>query len=84
VRGSFTEAIDEIPAGRRTTGRLRRGIGAAVGDACRSVAEVAAAHGVSWPTAHAAFVEYAEALLVEPEPTAVLGIDETRQAPLGL
>jgi transposase len=79
VRGSFTEAIDEIPAGRRTTGRLRRGIGAAVGDACRSVAEVAAAHGVSWPTAHAAFVEYAEALLVEPEPTAVLGIDETRR-----
>jgi hypothetical protein len=27
----LTEAIDEIPAGRRTTGRLRRAMGAAVG-----------------------------------------------------
>ena len=79
VRGSFTDAIEEVPAGTRTTGRLRRAIGAAVGDACRSVAEVAAAHEVSWPTAHAAFVEYADTLLVSPEPTAVLGIDETRR-----
>ena len=79
MRGSFTEAIEEIPARARTTGRLRRAIGAAVGEACRSVAEVAVAHGVSWPTAHAAFVEYAEALLASPEPTAVLGIDETRR-----
>jgi transposase len=78
-RGSFTEAIDEVPAGWRTTGRLRRALGAAVGDACRSVAEVADAHGVSWPTAHAAFVEHADALLREPEPTTVLGIDETRR-----
>jgi len=78
-RGSFTEAIGEIPPGRRTTGRLRRAIGAAVGDACRSVAEAASAHGVSWPTAHAAFVEHADALLAEPEPTTVLGIDETRR-----
>ena len=78
-RKSFTEAIAEVPSGRRTTGRLRRAIGAAVGDACRSVAEVADAHGVSWPTAHAAFVEHADALLTEPEPTTVLGIDETRR-----
>jgi transposase len=78
-RGSFTEAIGEVPAGRRTTGRLRRAIGAAVGDACRSVAEVADSHGVSWPTAHAAFVEHADPLLTAPEPTTVLGIDETRR-----
>ena len=78
-RGSFTESLEEIPAGRRTTGRLRRAIGAAVGDAARSVAEVAAAYGVKWPTAHAAFVEHAEALLTDPEPTTVLGIDETRR-----
>ena len=76
---SFTEAIDEVPAGRRTTGRLRRAIGAAVGDAARSVAEVADAHGVSWPTAHTAFIEHADALLTAPEPTTVLGIDETRR-----
>jgi hypothetical protein len=58
-RGSFTEAIGEIPAGRRSTGRLRAAIGRAVGDAARSVAEVADAFGVSWPTAHAAFTEAA-------------------------
>jgi transposase len=79
ARGSFTEAIEEVRAGRRTTGRLRRSIGSAVGDACRSVAEVANVHGVSWPTAHAAFVEHADALLAALEPTTVLGIDETRR-----
>ena len=54
-------------------------IGAAVGDAARAVAEVAAAHGVSWPTAHRAFVAHADAELAEPQPTPVLGIDETRR-----
>jgi transposase len=84
ARGSFTEAIEELPPGWRTTGRLRRAIGAAVGDACRSVAEVAEAYEVKWPTAHAAFVEYADARQAAPEPTAVLGIDETRRgSPLG-
>jgi transposase len=77
--GSFTESIEEVPVGRRTTGRLRRAIGAAVGDACRSVAEVAQAYAVTWPTAHAAFAEYADALLTSPEPTTRLGIDETRR-----
>ena len=43
------------------------------------MAEVAAGHGVSWPTAHRAFVAHAEALLGEPQPTPVLGIDETRR-----
>jgi transposase len=79
ARGSFTEQVAEVPAGRRTTGRLRRSIAAAVGDAARSVAEAAAAHGVSWPTAHAAFIEAAGLALGEPEPTRVLGIDETRR-----
>ena len=78
-RGSFTEAIPEVPAGRRSTGRLRAAIGRAVGDAARSVAEVSEAFGVSWPTAQAAFTEAAKAQLTEPEPTAVLGIDETRR-----
>lgn len=81
-RQSFTEAIDEIPARARTTGRLRRAIAVAVGDACRSVAEVAASFGVSWPTAHAAVIAAAEAAAVEPEPTQVLGIDETRRGRL--
>lgn len=79
ARLSFTEAIEEVPAGARTTGRLRRAIAAAVGDACRSVAESAASFGVTWPTAHAAVIEAADAAAAEPEPTPVLGIDETRR-----
>lgn len=78
-RGSFTEAIAQVPARARTTGRLRTQIGVAIGDAARSVIEVATAHGVSWPTAHRAFVAHADAVLGEPEPVRVLGIDETRR-----
>jgi transposase len=78
-RGSFTESIPELPARARTTRRLRTQIGTAIGDAARSVIEVAAAHRVSWPTAHRAFIEHAETLLTEPEPVRVLGIDETRR-----
>ena len=79
ARGSFTEVIGQIPTRARTTGRLRTQIGAAIGEAARSVTEVAIAHGVSWPTAHRAFVAHAEELLGEPQPTRVLGIDETRR-----
>jgi transposase len=78
-RRSFTEAIAQVPPRARTTGRLRTAIGTAIGDAGRAVSEVAAAHGVSWPAAHRAFVAHAEALLAEPEPVRVLGIDETRR-----
>ncbi|MDN3460681.1 helix-turn-helix domain-containing protein [Rhodococcus sp. APC 3903] len=76
-RGSFTYAIEKIPRRARITGRLRTRIGAAIGNAARSVVEVAAAHNVSWPTAHRTFVERANRLLTEPEPVRVLGIDET-------
>lgn len=78
-RSSFTEAIAQVPVRARTTRRLRTAIGAAIGEAARSVAEVAESHGVSWPTAHRAFVAHAEAVLGEPQPTPVLGIDETRR-----
>jgi transposase len=78
-RASFAEAIAQVPARSRTTVRLRTAIGAAIGDAARSVSEVADSHGVSWPTAHRAFVAHAEALLAEPQPTPLLGIDETRR-----
>lgn len=79
ARSSFTETIEQIPARSRTTGRLRTQIAVAIGDAARSVSEVAAAHGVSWPTAHRAFVAHADTVLGEPAPTRVLGIDETRR-----
>lgn len=78
-RGSFTEAIGQVPARSRTTGRLRTAMGAAIGEAARSVAEVAASHQVSWPTAHRAFVAHADEQLKEPAPVRVLGIDETRR-----
>ncbi|MBM7368883.1 helix-turn-helix domain-containing protein [Gordonia hydrophobica] len=79
ARGSFTEAIGQVPRRRRTTTRLRETIGRAIGDAARSVAEVAAGHGVSWHTAHGAFVDIAATALTDPAPTSVLGIDETRR-----
>ncbi|UQE75229.1 ISL3 family transposase [Gordonia sp. PP30] len=78
-RASFTEAIEQIPARRRTTSRLRRQIGLSVGEHARSVAEVAAEHKVSWPTAHTAFCEVADEVLDAPEPVRMLGIDETRR-----
>lgn len=77
VRVTFTEVIAEVPARARTTGRLRRAIGAAVKNG-RSVSEAGAAQGVSWPTAQRATTAWAAARLVEPAPTRLLGIDETR------
>jgi transposase len=43
------------------------------------VSAVAAELGVSWPVAHRHFAAYADALLTEPGPAVVLGIDETRR-----
>src|SRR4051812_39955127 len=63
----------------RTTTRLRVAIGSAV-EAGRAVDEAAAAHRVSWPTAQRAVPAYAEQVLDEPEPTPLLGLDETRFA----
>jgi len=62
----------------RTTTRLRAAVAVAVEDG-RDQCEVAAAHRVSWPTVQRAVVIHAAAaLVVEPEPTSVLGMDETR------
>jgi len=78
-RASFIEALPQVPARRRTTTRLRTQIGRCVGEAARSVIEVADDARMSWPTAHCAFVAHAEAVLGNPAPVAVLGIDETRR-----
>jgi transposase len=74
---TFTERVGQVPSGMRTTTRLREGLARAVADG-RDQAEVAAAHGVSWPTVQRALVDYAQRELAEPEPTTVLGMDETR------
>ena len=74
---TFTEQVGQVPAGMRTTTRLREGLARAVEDG-RNQSEVATAHGVSWPTAQRALVAYAARQLAEPELTTVLGMDETR------
>lgn len=78
-RGSFTESIEELPPRSRVTERLGRAMGWAIGNAARSVSEVAGNFGVSWPTAHRRFVALADEVLTEPQPVRVLGIDETRR-----
>ena len=74
---SFTEQVAQVPAGMRTTTRLRAALAVAVEDG-RDQSEVAAAHGVSWPTVQRAVVVRGAVELVEPEPVRVLGMDETR------
>jgi transposase len=76
-RQTFTEQVGQVPAGMRTTTRLRVALAVAVEDG-RDQSEVAAAHGVSWPTVQRAVVAHGLVELVEPEPVGVLGMDETR------
>jgi transposase len=76
-RKAFTEQIAEVPAGARLTGRLRRHVAKVVGDG--AAVSTACAGLMSWPVAHAAWVVHADAVLAEPEPVVVLGIDETRR-----
>jgi transposase len=78
-RTSFTEAVAQVPLYARVTARCRAQIAVQIADSGAAVSEVAAAHRVSWPTAHRALVAHADQVLTEPEPVAVLGIDETRR-----
>jgi transposase len=77
ARQSFTEQVGQVPAGMRTTTRLRTALAVAVENG-RDQTEVAAAHGVSWPTVQRAVVVHGAVELVEPTPVTVLGMDETR------
>ena len=77
-RRSFTQTADAVRPRGRVTERLRDKVASAIATSNRSVADVAGEYGVSWPTAHRALVVAAARWLPEPEPTAVLGIDETR------
>jgi transposase len=76
-RKAFTEQIPEVPAGARLTGRLRRSVAVQIGEGL--AVSVASVGLMSWPIAHAAFITHADALLAEPDPVRVLGIDETRR-----
>ena len=83
--GGCCASGETSPRRSRAAGRcphhpaLREAIAVAIGDANRAVNEVADAFGVSWPTAHTAFVDVADRVLATPAPTRVLGIDETRR-----
>ena len=77
-RRSFTQTATAVRPRARITERLRNKVASAIATSNRAVSEVAAEYGVSWPTAHKALVVAAARWLPEPEPTAVLGIDETR------
>ena len=73
ARQTFTEQVAQVPAGMRTTTRLRTALAVAVEDG-RDQSEVAAAHGVSWPTVQRAVVVHGAVELVEPAPVTVLGM----------
>ncbi len=77
-RHSFIMCSDQVPLRARTTTRLRGKVADAIARSNRSVSDVAAEYGVSWPTAHRALVAAAAKWLPPPAPTEVLGIDETR------
>ena len=77
-RQSFTQTAAAVRPRGRITERLRDKLATAIATSNRSLTDVAAEYGVSWPTAHRALVTAAARWLPAPEPTAVLGIDETR------
>jgi hypothetical protein len=76
--GTFTQQSTAVPARARLTSRPREKIGSAIATGNRAVSEVAAEYQVAWATAHRALTALAARWLPEPEPTRVLGIDETR------
>nr|WP_229574912.1 ISL3 family transposase [Ornithinimicrobium avium] len=59
---------------------MRQACGAGVAEDFKDVRAAARYHGVSWPVAHAAFVDHVSPALSAPlPPVCVLGIDETRR-----
>ena len=79
-RVTFTESLPQVPARTRLTTRLRQLVGSGVAEGFSCVLAAARAHGVSWPVAHAAFVEHVTPILEKELPAvAVLGIDEIRR-----
>jgi transposase len=77
---TFTEAIPQIPARSRLTGRLRAQLGRDVGDRGRTVAQAGRDHAVSWPTVmNAVHAHGADALPQQDPQVEALGIDETRR-----
>jgi transposase len=78
ARRSFTETSPAVPGRARLTGRLREQLAAAVGTSNRAVSDVAREYGVAWWTVQRAVVTELARRLPAPQPTTMIGIDETR------
>ena len=79
-QGTFTEWAPQVPPRCQITRRLLGHAGAEVTGRGITPAESARHNGVSWPSAHGAFEEKADAVLGEEiAPVAHLGIDEHRR-----
>src|SRR3954447_13047863 len=78
ARVSFVQRTEAIKVRSRCTTRLRDKLATAIAGSNRAVSDVADEYEVGWHTAHKALVVAATTWLPAPEPTAVLGIDETR------
>lgn len=76
--GSFTQRTEQIKVRSRLTGRFRDKLAVAIAASNRAVSEVGREYAVGWHTAHKALIVAAVGWLPAPEPTRVLGIDETR------
>jgi transposase len=77
-RKSFTMVAEQLPARSRITTRLRSTAATCIARSNRPVSDVASEYGICWDTAHRALIAHAAGWLPAPEPTRVLGIDETR------
>ncbi len=78
-RRSFTEVSGQLPARARLTTRLRDRVKRAVTKSNRAVSDVADDYDLAWHTVHRVLVAAAaQELSGQPEPTPVIGIDETR------
>ena len=79
-QGTFTEWAPQVPPRCRITRRLLEHCGDEIAERGITPAESARHNGVSWPSAHGAFGEKADAVLGEEiAPVAHLGIDEHRR-----
>lgn len=80
AQGSFTERAPQVPPRCAITGRLPGHCGEEVAERGITPAGSARHNGVSWPPAHGAFAEKADAALAgEIAPAAHLGIGEHRR-----
>ena len=79
-QGTFTEWVPQVPPRCKITRRLLEHCGDEVADRGITPAESARHNGISWPSAHGAFAEKADAALGEEiARVADLGIDEHRR-----